>query len=272
MDGHPLPRERKSATLAWLRQMREADEAQQIVLRVCRRGFRGMSLRELVAETGLSREALQASVAGLLRGPLIGSSGGPQGSGAEYLLSREALGRAMELLLQEIGRTRAGSAARAELLSRTRWQSWVFDLALRTLEEQGRIVAERDHLSLPGRSGAPEAHGAEVERIYAAAGLASPIASEVAAKLGLAAGELHGTLTFLLRGKRLVRLGADNLLVHSEALARLIAELRQHRGESFDVARFKGFTGLTRKHAIPLLECLDGARITRNSNGVRIVL
>jgi selenocysteine-specific elongation factor len=48
--------------------------------------------------------------------------------------------------------------------------------------------------------------------------------------------------------------------------------MRQHRGETFDVGRFKAFTGLTRKHAIPLLEHLDQARITRNNGGTRIVL
>jgi selenocysteine-specific elongation factor len=67
-------------------------------------------------------------------------------------------------------------------------------------------------------------------------------------------------------------MGADNLLTHREALERLAGDLRAHRGESFDVARFKSFTGLTRKHVIPLLEYLDGARVTRNANGVRVIL
>ena len=42
--------------------------------------------------------------------------------------------------------------------------------------------------------------------------------------------------------------------------------------ELFDVGRFKSFTGLTRKHAIPLLEHLDHARVTRNAGGTRVVL
>jgi selenocysteine-specific elongation factor len=57
-----------------------------------------------------------------------------------------------------------------------------------------------------------------------------------------------------------------------QALERLYADLRQRKGETFDVPRFKVLTGLTRKHAIPLLEHLDQARITRNSGGVRLIL
>ena len=79
-------------------------------------------------------------------------------------------------------------------------------------------------------------------------------------------------IVHLLRSKRLVRMGADDAFVHPDALARLYADLRRHRGESFDVGRFKSFTGLSRKHAIPLLEHLDQARVTRNNGGTRVVL
>jgi hypothetical protein len=67
-------------------------------------------------------------------------------------------------------------------------------------------------------------------------------------------------------------MGSDDAFVHFDALTKLYSDLRQHRGEAFDVGRFKSFTGLTRKHAIPLLEHLDQARVTRNSGGTRIIL
>jgi hypothetical protein len=79
-------------------------------------------------------------------------------------------------------------------------------------------------------------------------------------------------ITLLLRSKRLVRMGSDDAFVHVDALTKLYADLREHRGETFDVGRFKSLTGLTRKHAIPLLEHLDQARVTRNSGGMRVVL
>jgi selenocysteine-specific elongation factor len=67
-------------------------------------------------------------------------------------------------------------------------------------------------------------------------------------------------------------MGADNAFMHADALKDLYSKLRERRGESFDVGSFKAFTGLTRKHAIPLLEHLDQVRVTRNNGGTRVVL
>jgi selenocysteine-specific elongation factor len=67
-------------------------------------------------------------------------------------------------------------------------------------------------------------------------------------------------------------MASDNLLVHVDALTKIKTDLTRHRGQTFDVGRFKNLTGLTRKHAIPLLEYLDGARVTLNRDGVRTVL
>ena len=39
--------------------------------------------------------------------------------------------------------------------------------------------------------------------------------------------------------------------------------MRELRGQTLDVARFKQMTGLSRKYAIPLLEYLDRERVTR---------
>jgi len=44
------------------------------------------------------------------------------------------------------------------------------------------------------------------------------------------------------------------------------------RGKAIDVATFKALTGLTRKHAIPLLEYLDRERITRKEGDARVIL
>jgi selenocysteine-specific elongation factor len=111
-----------------------------------------------------------------------------------------------------------------------------------------------------------------VEAIYLAGGLAAPLLSEVAARLAMPPRTLREVITHLLRAKRLVRMGADIAFTHIQPLEKLYADLRQHKGETFDVARFKSFTGLTRKHAIPLLEHLDQVHIMSNSGGVRVIL
>jgi len=69
-----------------------------------------------------------------------------------------------------------------------------------------------------------------------------------------------------------VRMGDDNLFIHSEALNQLSAKVTQLRGSLMDVAGFKQLTGLSRKYAIPLLEYLDHQRITRNQGNQRLIL
>ncbi len=77
-------------------------------------------------------------------------------------------------------------------------------------------------------------------------------------------------LQLLIHQGELVRL-KDGMTFHQEALERLVDGLRQQypRGEQFSVADFKDWAGVTRKHAIPLLEYLDGRRITRRVGNVR---
>ena len=195
---------------------------------------------------------------------------------AAHLLSAEALAQASATALKELARTQAHPIARAELRSRAKLAPWVFDLVLAQLQREHRIEQGPNDVSLAGQK-APAAPAQnrrlqQIEQLYAHAGLASPIVSEAATKLGITVAELRTAVTALLRAQTLVRLGSDDLLVHAGAIATLTADLQKHRGQTFDVARFKDFTRLTRKHAIPLLEYLDGARITRNNNGARIVL
>ena len=81
------------------------------------------------------------------------------------------------------------------------------------------------------------------------------------------AGEVH---RFLVRDGKLVRL-RDDLVVHHEAMEKLLDALarRFDRGEQFSVADFKDWAGISRKHAIPLLEYLDVQRVTRRVGDAR---
>jgi selenocysteine-specific elongation factor len=144
------------------------------------------------------------------------------------------------------------------------------------MAKAGKVDAAAEGVTLAGHGATVSDEvrgGAEaVEAIYVAGGLAAPLLSEVAARLAMPPRTLREVITHLLRAKRLVRMGADTAFTHVQPLERLYSDLRQHKGETFDVARFKAFTGLTRKHAIPLLEHLDQLHIMRNSGGVRLIL
>lgn len=273
LDAAPLSRLRKPATAAWLRQLRGATPAEALHLRITRRGDRGVSSAQLVAETGWQREAVQ-----LLLAPLLADKTLLWAPGNDALIARIAMEQVQERVHGEVARAKGGASTRAELQSRTRLPEWVFGMALARLQAAHRIVIQGDLLTLPGareRTGqdtAGDGSMAKLEGLYRAAGLASPIVSEVAERTGMSATELRQGLTALLRAGKLIRLGSDALLVHAEAVATLVTQLREQRGQTLDVGRFKTLTGLSRKHAIPMLEYLDGARVTRNAGGVRTVV
>ena len=69
LDAHPLPNLRKGKCLAWLEALKHASLEEQLRLRVARRGTAGLTMRKLMAETGLTREALHR-----LTEPLVSSN------------------------------------------------------------------------------------------------------------------------------------------------------------------------------------------------------
>ena len=71
-------------------------------------------------------------------------------------------------------------------------------------------------------------------------------------------------VTLLLRDRVLVKL-TDDLVFHQTAIQGLRQILAEYKSKSpkIDVPTFKDLTGISRKYAIPLLEYLDGAKVTR---------
>ena len=274
IDAAPLSRLRKAAARQWLQRVCSASSTQQIFARVQRRGTAGVALAELVQETGLRGDFILTITARLIEQKRIVGFGADRAR-VDRFLEVEALATAAELVHEELIRRPAHSISRAELLSRTRLREWIFDLALERLLRTKPLRITGTQISIA--TATPAAHVetellAKIEELYLSAGLASPIVSEVASVLKTDMKKLTRLITLLLRAGKLVRMGSDDLLVHVDALTKIKANLTRHRGETFDVGRFKNFTGLTRKHAIPLLEYLDGARVTLNRDGVRTVL
>jgi selenocysteine-specific elongation factor len=83
-------------------------------------------------------------------------------------------------------------------------------------------------------------------------------------------------LQVLIDAGNVVRVDGD-MYFHRMALDELIAKLRAHAEKgtadrSIDVGAFKELAGVSRKHAIPLLEYLDRQNITRRAGDKRIIL
>lgn len=77
----------------------------------------------------------------------------------------------------------------------------------------------------------------------------------------------------LLKEGTLVQI-AEGMVFHRDVLEELKRTLRAHkeRSDRIDVGRFKEMVGVTRKHAIPLLEWLDRERVTKRAGNERVIL
>ncbi len=105
---------------------------------------------------------------------------------------------------------------------------------------------------------------------YERAGLTPPGLAKALETCGENGEEAREVLHYLLRQGRLVRIKED-IVLHAEVLERFVDALRSRfpRGQQFSVAEFKDWAGVTRKHAIPLLEHLDSLHITRRVGDAR---
>jgi selenocysteine-specific elongation factor len=267
LDAHPLPNQRKAKCLIWLEALKGASLEEQLFLRVARRGTSGLTIHELMAETGITREAIDRLSEPLVSGKRL------RRITDHTLLTTQALATAMDSVANCL---KSDGTKRSELKSQNALNPEIFDFVIENLAMEKRLRLQDEQVFPPGS----KSHLADedlklqaaIASIYEAAGLAAPASSEVAAGLGLKEADMRRLMTLLLRDKILVKMGVDALYIHTRALEQLRAKMREFRGHTIDVARFKQITGLSRKYAIPLLEYLDRQHITRKDNDQRLVL
>lgn len=268
LDGHPLPRTKKQERLQQLQQLSHPGNEERCLLRISRQGRNGITLNNLQRETGLTLPALRARLNSSETQRTIIALG-------DFLISRAAVDEAANSLLAVVQEAK-GTISTAELLSRTGLKAETLQLGLDALIRKQKIERSGNAIRLFGQAQQlPESTRrilAAVESAYFQAGLAPPLLSQLKEQLKLSDLEVRESITHLLRSKRLLRLGADGLFIHSDALDQLYGRLKPLKGQPLDVGRFKSLTGLTRKHAIPLLEHLDRVHITRNNAGSRTIL
>jgi selenocysteine-specific elongation factor len=98
-------------------------------------------------------------------------------------------------------------------------------------------------------------------------------ADEVVDALKLDRTTARKIVQLMLKENELVKVSED-LLIDRAALDTLITNVKALKSKSpkLTIVDFKDLTGLTRKHAIPLLEYLDRQRVTRRVGSDRVVL
>jgi len=192
----------------------------------------------------------------------------------DLLLSREASLAAEATITSRLqpGRSKKSS----ELRSQTGLIPTVFDFAVSALVREHRVQLRDEMISIYSDGTPPQNEEKErvaaIAQVYEAAGLRSPSVAELAQRFSLKEADMRLIITALIRDRVIVRMGSDDLFIHTEALRKLLTQVAALRGSLIDVARFKELTGLSRKYAIPLLEYLDRQRATRKQGDQRLIL
>ncbi|WP_240610829.1 selenocysteine-specific translation elongation factor [Ammonifex thiophilus] len=151
-----------------------------------------------------------------------------------------------------------------------------FQTLLEEWAGEGVLSLTAQAVSLPGLAG-PSAEDQEriasLEEVYRRGGLQPPALREAASLVGIEEKEAEEYLGYLLRAGRLVKV-AEGILFHREVLAaaeaQVVAALKE-RGE-ITVAEVRDLLSTSRKYVVPLLEYLDGKRVTRRIGDKRVLV
>lgn len=259
----------------------EAGNAEEILAAMTARSVVGLGMPEIVARTGWLEDDARSAA------KKLGATGRVKHVSTELLVlvSAAIFADVQTKLVARIERFHrenplapgmAREDLRAILGRRVRVETFRAALdelaAGRKIELQGELVKRAGaEISLsPEEAKAKE----QMEKAFAAAGLAVPSVKEVLAGLTIEAKRAEKLLQLLLREKKLVRVTSE-LLFHAAALAdlrRKLADRKKAKGDRIAVAEFKDLTGISRKYAIPLLEYLDRERVTKRAGDERVIL
>lgn len=253
----------------------EGNAEKSLRARILRSSHSGISMSRLTAESGMTKEAIQKTLAGPLRR-------------GEFVCVSDLWVNAghMEALKSLIANTVAEFHKRNPLepgISKERLREQaeaaqsVFDRSLELLAAEKKVEIAGDLVRLPGQGVVMKDEEAEskrkIEDAFGSAGLRVPALHEVLAGLRIDKARAQKIVTLLLREKVLIKV-SDELVFHRTALEELRRQVasRKSKSSTIDVAAFKDMTGVTRKYAIPLLEYLDRERITKRVGDLRQIL
>ncbi len=261
----------RRVTAARFQTLESASDAGRIALLVSESKY-GLGLNDLVARTGLLEESIHKAIP---QAPGIISFTAPQFWLVDAAWVSAKLD-AIQQILKEFHRRNPllPGLSKEELRSRhlPGAPAFLLDALLaraRTIAVEGEAVRLASHKVAMQQD--EEEAASRIEIAFRSAGLAVPSTQDVLAKSGVEPVRARNVLQLLLREKRLVKI-SDELMFHPEAIQSLRTLLAQRKGAHFGVPEFKDWTGISRKYAIPLLEYLDRARVTRRDGDSRIIL
>lgn len=275
LDAAPQKRASNVSLTSFLEVLSRGKTEEILQARVARRRSAGITLAGLVAETGLTRHAIERWSDVAVGQAQIVRTG-------EIVLDAavvESLKSELIRMVQHFHKQNplVAGIGREQLREQGQVGVAIFDAMVDGLVRARKLEGIGDLVRLPGHGVVMKDEEAEskkkIEEAFSAAGLKVPALHEVIAGLKVDKTRAQKIVTLLLREKALVKI-SDELVFHRtalEELRRLVAEQKK-KSPRMDVARFKELTGVSRKYAIPLLEYLDRERVTRRVGDVREIL
>src|SRR5580692_1793571 len=247
--------------------------------RVTRRGMRGLTLAEAVAETGWWRAEVVEIAQALIEDGLVVRFQDRLFGEHEFELAQAGVLDAVSGFhgKNPLSAGMSKGEMQDELQRALEMSAELFAAAVESLARAKKLELVNELVRLPGRGVVMKDEEAEskkmIESAFATAGLKVPALQEVIAGLKIDKARAQKIVTLLLRDRVLVKV-SDELVFHRGALEQLRRDLAAHKTKSakIDVAKFKELTGVSRKYAIPLLEYLDRERVTRRVGDVREIL
>jgi selenocysteine-specific elongation factor len=273
LDPAPIPR--MPGHEDFLEILSVGDPETVLRARIGRRGHGGISMPQLISETGWSRTSIEARLDETVKAAHVLRIG-------DLFADAAAVVRLQRLILSLVEEFHAKNPlvdgiAREALRERVKVSPEIFAPALDLLSREKKIDASGDLVRLRGHGVVMKDEEAEsrkqIEAAFAGAGLKVPALQEVIAGLKVDRVRAQKIVTLLLRERSLVKV-SDELVFHRSALEELhrLVAAQKARSPKMDVAKFKELTGVSRKYAIPLLEYLDRERVTRRVGDAREIL
>ena len=276
LDTAQEPRRTKVAErLAFLQSLATTGAEKSLLPRVDRRGDNGLSVADAVAETGFSAARIER-----LAGELV--TAGQLARFEDVLITpgrMALLAGAMQAEVEKFHKANplVAGISREQLREMLGVREQIFRGVLESSVKAKRIEVKGELVQLAGkgvvlRDEEAEAK-AQIEQAFAKAGLKVPLLKDVLASLPVDKVRAQKIVTLLLRDRVLLKL-ADELVFHRDALDALRRQIvaQKRMTPKLNVANFKDLFGITRKHAIPLLEYLDRERVTRRVGDERVIL
>ncbi|MFB3924440.1 MAG: selenocysteine-specific translation elongation factor [Syntrophales bacterium] len=276
----PLPKKHKrhsGVTDAEFEPLRKGTDAEKAAVILERSGTSGIPMRGLSVRTGISPDTLDILIKELIlkrEAILLDTDEMRVVSPSIYKKIRERIFSEIKSY-QDRAPLKPG-IAKEELKSAQGYlDSRLFNLVIRELEKDGRILVEKDILRTPDHrmdlKGDLGELRKKISEIYLSSKLTPPTIREVVERFGKNA-PVGSVMGVMQKEGVLVKIN-EELYFHRDELERLQQDYRGlllRKGKSTP-ADFKELTGLSRKYIIPLLEYFDLIKFTMRVGDHRLL-